>query len=393
MATRLVRGWTHLERQRGGAIGLRGPGETQLETRPPPDRRARQAAARSACEKVEDAARHARRARQRNALPRRLAGRLHQRRQVDAVQRADRRRASTPPTSCSRRSTRPLRRARRSRAAARCVLADTVGFIRDLPHDLVAAFRATLAEARDADLLLHVVDASDPERDAAHGRGQTRAGRDRRRRRAAGARLQQDRSDRCQRTAIGEDQGGHPRRDPKRTGAMRHASSTGRRRRNAARVGVGGQRGRASMACARRSAARSAPSACARRTARAGGGRRLRARLHAQGLVAEEAGRRGGWHIRIDAPRALVEPLFGAAAMATATGCAAMSAEPRCLPRAGAATYNPAAIPRCLTALVLIAAPRPRLSRVRPHSSRPVSGRPGRAVRARCASRRSPATR
>src|SRR5699024_10872941 len=45
------------------------------------------------------------------------------------------------------------------------VLADTVGFVRELPHDLVAAFRATLSEARDADLLLHVSDASDPERD------------------------------------------------------------------------------------------------------------------------------------------------------------------------------------------------------------------------------------
>ena len=72
---------------------------------------------------------------------------------------------ATPPTSCSRRSTRRCARVLRRPAPRPIVLSDTVGFIRDLPHDLVAAFRATLAEAADADLLLHVVDASAPDRD------------------------------------------------------------------------------------------------------------------------------------------------------------------------------------------------------------------------------------
>ena len=162
LPTRLVGGWTHLERQKGG-IGLRGPGETQLET----DRRllgeARQGAERAA---------RARRAAARHAAPHaaprrgahRRARRLHQRRQVDAVQPADRRRAPTPPTSCSPRSTRRCARST-CPAPTPIVLSDTVGFIRDLPHDLVAAFRATLAEAAEADLLLHVVDAAHPNRD------------------------------------------------------------------------------------------------------------------------------------------------------------------------------------------------------------------------------------
>jgi GTP-binding protein HflX len=159
LATRLVRGWTHLERQRGG-IGLRGPGETQLET----DRR---------------------------LLAKRvkvLKDKLGAVRQQRAVQRRARRRAQVLSVSLvgytnagkstlfnaltnervyaanqlfatldttTRRLYTPM--------AGDVVLSDTVGFIRDLPHALVAAFHATLEETAQADLLLHVVDASSPD--------------------------------------------------------------------------------------------------------------------------------------------------------------------------------------------------------------------------------------
>ena len=105
------------------------------------------------------------RTRRRAEVRTRGAGRLHQRRQVDPVQSrspgadayaADQLFATLDTT---------LRRIHVP-GGAPIVLSDTVGFIRDLPHDLVAAFRATLTEAADADLLLHVVDGASPERDA-----------------------------------------------------------------------------------------------------------------------------------------------------------------------------------------------------------------------------------
>ncbi len=162
MSTRLVRGWTHLERQRGGAIGLRGPGETQLEL----DRRIigdKMKALKKRLDKVEVQRNQARRARQRNAVPVvALVGYTNAGKSTlfnvltgSAVYAADQLFATLDPT---------VRRLEGLESGP-LVLADTVGFIRDLPHDLVAAFRSTLAEARDADLLLHVVDASDPERD------------------------------------------------------------------------------------------------------------------------------------------------------------------------------------------------------------------------------------
>ena len=163
MSTRLVRGWTHLERQRGGAIGLRGPGETQLEL----DRRLlgdRVKQLQKRLEKVEVAA-HSRRVARASAttLPVvALVGYTNAGKSTlfnaltgASVYAADQLFATLDPT---------LRRLE-GLDCGPVVLADTVGFIRDLPHDLVAAFRSTLAEARDADLLLHVVDASDPERD------------------------------------------------------------------------------------------------------------------------------------------------------------------------------------------------------------------------------------
>ncbi len=162
LATRLVRGWTHLERQRGGSIGLRGPGETQLET----DRRllgirVRQLTRR--LEKVQTQRRQQRRARLRNTVPRVAlvgytnAGKstLFNRLTAGGVYAADQLFATLDPT---------VRRIE-DLDGGPVVLADTVGFVRELPHDLVAAFRATLAEARDADLLLHVSDAADPEKD------------------------------------------------------------------------------------------------------------------------------------------------------------------------------------------------------------------------------------
>ncbi|MDH5834794.1 ribosome rescue GTPase HflX [Luteimonas kalidii] len=161
MATRLVRGWTHLERQRGGSIGLRGPGETQLET----DRRLLQKRVdmlQKRLEKVEVQRTQMRRARVRSEMPRiALVGYTNAGKSTlfnalsgaDAYA-ADQLFATLDPT---------VRRI--VLQGTPVVLADTVGFVRDLPHELVAAFRSTLSEAREADLLLHVIDAADPLRE------------------------------------------------------------------------------------------------------------------------------------------------------------------------------------------------------------------------------------
>jgi GTP-binding protein HflX len=162
MATRLVRGWTHLERQRGGSIGLRGPGETQLET----DRRLLQKRVEQLQKRIDKVGvqrGQQRRARLRNTLPRvALVGYTNAGKSTlfnaitrGSVYAADQLFATLDPT---------VRRLDGLESGP-AVLADTVGFIRELPHDLVAAFRATLSEARDADLLLHVTDAADAERD------------------------------------------------------------------------------------------------------------------------------------------------------------------------------------------------------------------------------------
>ncbi|WP_372184351.1 ribosome rescue GTPase HflX [Xanthomonas axonopodis] len=161
MATRLVRGWMHLERQRGGSIGLRGPGETQLET----DRRLLQKRVeqlQQRLEKVEVQRTQMRRARMRSELPRiALVGYTNAGKSTlfnvltgAEAYVADQLFATLDPT---------VRRIALPGGSA--ILADTVGFVRDLPHELVAAFRSTLSEARDADLLLHVVDAADPLRE------------------------------------------------------------------------------------------------------------------------------------------------------------------------------------------------------------------------------------
>ncbi|ROU02014.1 GTPase HflX [Marinobacter sp. R17] len=161
MATRLVRGWTHLERQKGG-IGLRGPGETQLET----DRRllrARIKAIHKRLDKVRRQREQGRRARKRVDIPTvslvgyTNAGKstLFNRITTAHVYAADQLFATLDPT---------LRRLELPDVGP-VVLADTVGFIRHLPHKLVEAFRATLEETTEASLLLHIIDCADERRD------------------------------------------------------------------------------------------------------------------------------------------------------------------------------------------------------------------------------------
>jgi GTPase len=310
MSTRLVRGWTHLERQRGGAIGLRGPGETQLEL----DRRLlgeRVKQLQKRMQKVETQRATARRARQRNALPVvALVGYTNAGKSTlfnaltgAGVYAANQLFATLDPT---------LRRID-GLDCGPILLADTVGFIRDLPHDLVAAFRSTLAEARDADLLLHVVDASDAERDERIEDVETVL-------KEIGADelpqvLVYNKIDLIDREA-GETAA--PATEEARTANDTHAAH----RRIDPHVDSvdGGQLPRAWVSAQQGSGIEGLLRAIAQRLGAervqtelhlpAENGR-LRARLHAQGLVAGEVAREDGWHIRIDAPRALVEPLFG----------------------------------------------------------------------------------
>ncbi|MBX5461325.1 MAG: GTPase HflX [Steroidobacteraceae bacterium] len=161
ISSRLVRGWTHLERQKGG-IGLRGPGETQLET----DRRLIGQRVRVLTRRLEKIKQQRETGRaQRAGIPvpsialvgYTNAGKSTLFRSLTGTEAyvADQLFATLDPT---------VRRIHLP-GGTQVVVADTVGFIRDLPHELVAAFQSTLTEAREATLLLHVVDASDPRRD------------------------------------------------------------------------------------------------------------------------------------------------------------------------------------------------------------------------------------
>jgi len=301
MSTRLVRGWTHLERQRGGAIGLRGPGETQLEL----DRRIigeKMKALQKRLDKVEVQRNQARRARQRNAVPVvALVGYTNAGKSTlfnaltgSSVYAANQLFATLDPT---------VRRLEGLESGP-LVLADTVGFIRDLPHDLVAAFRSTLAEARDADLLLHIVDASDPERD------DRIADVDAVLREIGAGDLPQvlvynkiDLIDQGSHDAADGDAPRAPTGMPPRLDSIDGGKTSRAWLSAATGAGLDGLK----VAIAQRLGAERiradlhVPSSSGR----------LRARLHAQGLVAEENAEEAGWLIRIDAPRALVEPLFG----------------------------------------------------------------------------------
>lgn len=156
LATRLVRGWTHLERQKGG-IGLRGPGETQLET----DRRLLQIRVgqlKAKLDKVKQTRAQGRAKRQKSAVPTislvgyTNAGKssLFNRLTHENMYAANQLFATLDPTLRSLSWT----------GVGNVVLVDTVGFVRHLPHELVEAFHATLEETLEADLLLHVIDSS-----------------------------------------------------------------------------------------------------------------------------------------------------------------------------------------------------------------------------------------
>jgi GTPase len=162
LSTRLVRGWTHLERQKGG-IGLRGPGETQLET----DRRLlgmRVKALKERLARIEKQRRVRRRGREgRGVLSVSLVGYTNAGKSTlfntltkAGAYAADQLFATLDTTS----------RRLYVGEGANVVLSDTVGFIRDLPHSLVAAFHSTLEETASADLLLHVVDSASEDREA-----------------------------------------------------------------------------------------------------------------------------------------------------------------------------------------------------------------------------------
>ncbi|GBU10010.1 GTP-binding protein HflX [Gammaproteobacteria bacterium] len=161
ISTRLVRMWTHLERQKGG-IGMRGPGETQLES----DKRmiiTRIGQIQKKLDKVEETRRQSRLARQKSATPTIAfvgytnAGKSSLFNQLthSDIYVADKLFATLDPTH----------RALELTQTGKAILIDTVGFISKLPHELIAAFKSTLQESVEADLLLEVIDSADPERE------------------------------------------------------------------------------------------------------------------------------------------------------------------------------------------------------------------------------------
>ncbi|MBK6435415.1 MAG: GTPase HflX [Rhodanobacteraceae bacterium] len=287
LSTRLVRGWTHLERQRGGAIGLRGPGETQLEL----DRRMisnRVKALESRLDKVEVQRTQARRKRERGDLPVvTLVGYTNAGKSTlfnaitgAGVYAADQLFATLDPT---------LRKLD-GLASGPAILADTVGFVRDLPHDLVAAFRSTLSEVKTADLLLHVVDASDPNRN--------------------------ERIEQVNAVLADLDAGDVPQllvfnkidRVPDLKPRRERIDDAGHDRVFVSAIdGLGLELLRAAIGD------RFAGTRVCQSILLGHDQARLRARLFEAGVVAAEHADDNGWKIDIDAPRAAIEPLFGLA--------------------------------------------------------------------------------
>ncbi|MBI2397433.1 MAG: GTPase HflX [Xanthomonadales bacterium] len=287
LSTRLVRGWTHLERQRGGAIGLRGPGETQLEL----DRRMianRVKALEARLDKVEVQRAQARRKRERGELPVvTLVGYTNAGKSTlfnaitgAGVFAADQLFATLDPT---------LRKLD-GLASGPAILADTVGFVRDLPHDLVAAFRSTLSEVKSADLLLHVVDASDPQRN--------------------------ERIDQVNAVLAEIGAGDVPQllvfnkidRVPDLQPRRERTDDANRER-----VFVSAIQG-SGLDLLRAAIGERLAGTRIHRSIRLGHDEaRLRARLFAAGVVQTESSGEGGWDVEIDAPRAALEPLFGLA--------------------------------------------------------------------------------
>ncbi|MCQ4166820.1 ribosome rescue GTPase HflX [Tahibacter harae] len=288
MATRAVRGWSGLDSQRGGSIGLRGPGETKLEL----DRRllrGRIQQLQERLDKVSQQREQTRRGRLRNAVPLvslvgyTNAGKstLFNRLSGAEVYAADQLFATLDPT---------LRRIE-GLPSGPFVLADTVGFIRDLPHDLVAAFQSTLAETRDADLLLHVVDASEAESERAQRMDDVAAV------------LAQIGADDIPQilvyNKVDRVDGAQPRRDDVAGGTQPRVWLS-------AAQGLGLELLRAAIA------EKLGQDRLRLQLPLSAGQGRLRARLYEAGVVLQESSdENGGWQLALDAPRARLQALYG----------------------------------------------------------------------------------
>ena len=289
LSARLVRAHSGLDSQRGGSIGLRGPGETRLET----DRRLlqkRREQLQMRLDKVEVQRTQMRRARLRNAIPRvALVGYTNAGKSTlfnaltgSVVYAADKLFATLDPTV-----------RRMDSAAGPLALSDTVGFVRDLPHDLVAAFRSTLSEARDADLLLHIIDAADELRDERIGQVDAVLA-------EIGA---SDIPQILVFNKIDRIEGAGPRRDLPADGGGQASTRIRERIWLSARTGAGLELLRDSLG------ERFSDRQVSAEIVLAPSQGRLRARLHALGAVREESADETGWRLQLEMPVATAERL------------------------------------------------------------------------------------